>query len=167
MRFWRSCGQGVLGVLAGVCVVGATPARALEAGVHVDPGSPAAKEYAIPLSQARQQGSTGSEAALFGAGITPPGRGPGGRTGHGSRGGSGSGGSGASSSGGAAAVGASGGSGSSGTAQPPASVLTGAAAHSSGDSSLLVLIGGGVLILVLGGFGGTVLRHVRPPRSTP
>ncbi len=55
----------------------------LEPGVHVDPGSPAAKEYVIPLTMARQTGapgsSAGSSAALFGAGIGP--RGPGGTVG--------------------------------------------------------------------------------------
>ena len=50
----------------------AAPARASDPGVHLDPGSPAGKEYAIPLEQAR--GSSGSGpggAALFGAGIRP------------------------------------------------------------------------------------------------
>jgi hypothetical protein len=32
-----------------------------------------------------------------------------------------------------------------------------------GGASLPALIGGGVAILVLGGFGGTVLRHSRRP----
>jgi hypothetical protein len=40
-------------------------------GVHIDPGSPAAKEYAIPLAQARGGGSGGSGSGqLFGRGIT-------------------------------------------------------------------------------------------------
>jgi hypothetical protein len=38
-------------------------------GVHVDPGSPASKEYAIPLSNARGSGS-GHSGSLFGSGIT-------------------------------------------------------------------------------------------------
>ena len=38
-------------------------------GVHIDPGSPVAKEYAIPLSQARGSNSSGS-GQLFGKGIT-------------------------------------------------------------------------------------------------
>src|SRR5271168_4320784 len=72
------------GVLA-VTLVALSPTAAqadtgLEPGVHVDPGSPAAKEYAIPLGQARQIGaegsSDGSSPPLFGAGIGP--RGPGG-----------------------------------------------------------------------------------------
>src|ERR1700694_600364 len=46
----------------------------LEPGVHADPGSPAAKEYALPLNQARQTGSEShsSSPTLFGAGINPP-----------------------------------------------------------------------------------------------
>jgi hypothetical protein len=47
-------------------------------GVHVDPGSPAGKQYAIPISSARGEtsppgpGSSGSaNPPLFGAGITP------------------------------------------------------------------------------------------------
>ncbi len=38
-------------------------------GLHVDPGSPAGKEYAIPLTQAR---GVGGGHSLFGAGITRP-----------------------------------------------------------------------------------------------
>ena len=40
-------------------------------GVHIDPGSPVAKEYAIPLQQARGGSSGGSGGGqLFGSGIT-------------------------------------------------------------------------------------------------
>ncbi len=43
----------------------------LSPGVHVDPGSPAAKEYALPLATARgAPADTGSTGALFGKGIT-------------------------------------------------------------------------------------------------
>ena len=44
--------------MAAVCclTVPVGTAGALEPGVHVDPGSPAAKEYALPLDQARQTG---------------------------------------------------------------------------------------------------------------
>ncbi|MDQ6778682.1 MAG: hypothetical protein M3071_21210, partial [Actinomycetota bacterium] len=38
-------------------------------GVHIDPGSPVAKEYAIPLASARGGGGSGS-GQLFGGGIT-------------------------------------------------------------------------------------------------
>jgi hypothetical protein len=40
------------------------------AGVHVDPGSPVAKEYALPLATARgAPADTGSNGTLFGSGI--------------------------------------------------------------------------------------------------
>jgi hypothetical protein len=59
----------------------AAPATA-QSGVHVDPGSPAGKEYALPLDQARREarggGSGGAgqksptgRSALFGEGIKP------------------------------------------------------------------------------------------------
>lgn len=56
--------------------VGAAPSAALEPGVFVEPGSPAGKEYTIPLSALR--GAASGHAALgdqpqplFGIGITP------------------------------------------------------------------------------------------------
>jgi hypothetical protein len=62
----------------------AAPAPALAgsmsptAGVHVDPGSPVAKEYALPLATARgAPADTGSNGSLFGSGITRSGRGAG------------------------------------------------------------------------------------------
>jgi hypothetical protein len=57
-------------------------APAQERGVHLDPGSPAGKEYALPVERARRETSGLSDAALvaagpkavplFGRGITPP-----------------------------------------------------------------------------------------------
>jgi hypothetical protein len=35
-----------------------------------------------------------------------------------------------------------------------------------GNGSILALVAGGVAVLVLGGFGGTVLRHSRRPRPS-
>jgi hypothetical protein len=151
----------VLAALAALAMTWATPAleaaSGLEPGVHVDPGSPAAKEYALPLNQARQTGGgsspqSSSEGALFGAGIKPPSSGSprgGGR-------------SGAHTAAGGAVIG-------SGSQTALAEdVLRAARAHesASGDGSLLALIGGGVAILVLGGFGGTVLRHGRRATSS-
>jgi hypothetical protein len=54
----------------------AGPAAALEPGVFVDPGSPAGKEYTVPLSVLRAAGSgrsaiEGQAQPLFGIGITP------------------------------------------------------------------------------------------------
>lgn len=51
-------------------------AMALESGVHVDPGSPAGKEYAVPLSVLRaaaagRPGGGDEGQPLFGVGISP------------------------------------------------------------------------------------------------
>jgi len=148
-----------LAVLALSCLtVSAQAATGLEPGVHVDPASPAAKEYALPINQARQTGaapgqtSSGST-ALFGAGIKPPGSG-----------GSGQGGS----RGDLTARGerhASGTVSSSPGAPFPAIVRQASRAQSasSGNRSMLTLLGGGVAILILGAFGGTIMRRNHRP----
>ena len=63
-----------------LAAVAAPPAGAQQDGVFVDPESPAGKEYAVPLDQARgeasgQVGSASGNAALFGEGIEPAGGG--------------------------------------------------------------------------------------------
>ena len=75
-------------------VLGALPGAAFaqDPGVHFDPGSPAGKEYAIPLTEGRAEGSgtTNQRAAAdtpFGAGINPPGGGGGTESGGGTDGG--------------------------------------------------------------------------------
>jgi hypothetical protein len=166
--------MAVLALAIGGPIASAQAATSLEPGVHVDPGSPAAKEYALPLNQARQTGSTsssqpGSEGSLFGAGIKPPG--PGGPPHARKRGGHGTG-AGASQNpatgGGSTTAGASLGSSSGSEATLSAAALRAARAQGpTGDGSLLALLGGGVVVLVLGGFGGTVLRHNRGPRPSP
>jgi hypothetical protein len=133
----------------------------LEPGVHRDPGSPAAKEYALPIEQARQTGSpnhtSSGSAALFGAGIKPPGSGGSAHRGSSSR------------QIHAGARTSASGSRRAGARSPetalPAAVLSSASgkASSGGDDSNLVLLAGGVAILVLGGFGGVVMRRGRPP----
>jgi hypothetical protein len=155
-------------VIAASCTAPiAQSAAALEPGVHVDPGSPAAKEYALPVSQARQASegggsSEGTHEHLFGAGIEPPSSGSG-------RGAARSG------TGGAHrrarhAAGAStpGGTSSATSTQPPALVRRVAEGQSSpgGSSSSLVLLGGGVVVIVLGAFAGVVLRRSRRPTPT-
>jgi hypothetical protein len=145
-----------LAVLALSCLtVSAQAATGLEPGVHVDPGSPAAKEYALPINQARQTGaapgqaSSGS-AALFGAGIKPPGSG-----------GSGQGGSRGGRPPSSARHDASGTASSSPGAPLPAIVRQASRAQnaSSGSGSMLALLGGGAAILILGAFGGTIMRR--------
>jgi hypothetical protein len=67
-----------------VCGTLGMPGAALaqDPGVHFDSGSPAGKEYAIPLAEGRAEGAgtTNQRAAAdtpFGVGITPPGGGGG------------------------------------------------------------------------------------------
>jgi hypothetical protein len=141
--------------------VAAQAGAGLEPGVHIDPGSPAAKEYVLPLNQARQIGggsstSRSASGALFGAGITPPGAGGSSRLGTGA--------------GSAKARGPAAASGSSGArpaaAQPAlsASLLHDASSQAGptgGDGSMLALLAGGVAILAIGGLGGMVLRRSR------
>ena len=68
----RTAAVPILILLAMAGPAAATVPAALSPGVHVDPNSPAAKEYAIPLEQARGGGASGGSAAtqLFGSGIT-------------------------------------------------------------------------------------------------
>jgi hypothetical protein len=83
-----------LALVLSVALVGPSASFAAEPGVHVDPNSPAGKEYQLPLETARQQAAGGtatggrgsggsgargatstagpSSAPLFGQGITPP-----------------------------------------------------------------------------------------------
>ncbi|HEY4427083.1 MAG TPA: hypothetical protein VGN08_02660 [Solirubrobacteraceae bacterium] len=157
-----------LAVIALCCdAASAQAASGLEPGVHVDPGSPAAKEYSLPLNQARGTGSApnatsspqaNSEGSLFGAGIKPPGSGG---PSSGSRAAANGGGATAGSHGAGSSAGAKSGS----SSQPglPQAVLRAARDQGSSgtDGSTLALLGGAVAILVLGGFGGTVLRHSR------
>lgn len=64
----------LLQTLACTCCALALPATAIAAGgsgVHVDPSSPVAKEYALPLATARgAQPESGKSGKLFGSGIS-------------------------------------------------------------------------------------------------
>jgi hypothetical protein len=167
MRAAGLCTCGALAVLATCLVTPAAAAPGLEPGVHLDPGSPAVKEYVLPLNQARQTGSAssskrGSSTAPFGAGITPPngGAGAGSQPSTTTRVGS-------------HTAGHAHGKHVAGAAAPapvpiPSSVLRAARSENSSDGSgsLFALLGGGLAILVIGGFGGTVLRHSRRPRPS-
>lgn len=136
--------------------------------VHVDPGSPSGKQYAIPLTQARRDGAGqggapatagDTSAPLFGDGIKP------------------------SRAAAAAAHGASAGKARSGDASgrgrrpsarqglaqvpqtgspaaAPTTVRAGIDAG-NGDSATLVLFGGGAAVLLLGGVGGSAARRFR------
>jgi len=63
-------------VLVLLFALGVPAPAAAERGVHVDPDSPAGKEYAIPLEQARSDAggskhSRSPQSSRFGAGIEP------------------------------------------------------------------------------------------------
>jgi hypothetical protein len=67
-------------VLTGVLAVAASPALAgttTSPGVHVDPGSPAGKQYQIPITSARGEtagqspNSSSGSTPTFGSGVTP------------------------------------------------------------------------------------------------
>jgi hypothetical protein len=69
-------------LLLGAALAPPAPAAGLDPGITYDPGSPAGKEYAIPLVEARAEGAgtTNQRRAAnipFGVGIHPPGRGSG------------------------------------------------------------------------------------------
>jgi hypothetical protein len=158
----------VLALVAGLSGGIAAVSSALEPGVHADPRSPAAKEYALPLTQARRTGSSRGD-ALFGAGIrrkpTMPAGSP-----NGSSGGLGStarqarrrmDGRGSSTSGVSRLAGRPSAS-EAANGSLPAAVESAAHARASGSAgSLLALLGGGVAVLALGALGGTVLRGRR------
>ncbi len=166
MRVLSVSVTGALAALAVSLCISTQAAKALEPGVHVDPGSPAAKQYALPLNQAREIGHGGggagaSSSGLFGAGIavarshraTVAAKGVGSNA--------------------PVGVGL-------GTREEPhrrsresspssqstpasldASSLSIAAHEGSGDGSLLALLGGAIAVLLLGGAGGVAMRRVR------
>ncbi len=75
MRALNACAAGVV-VLVAVGLPGGALGKGLPPGVHVDPGSPAGKEYQIPVASARslsagqKDGSSGANPPLFGVGVT-------------------------------------------------------------------------------------------------
>jgi hypothetical protein len=146
-------------------LVPVAPAAAQESGVHVDPDSPAGKEYAIPIEQARRQaagastskdgGRASGDAALFGAGIAPRsgGRGSSGQSGGGTGGG---GSSGSNPSGGGGSKGASGGQAANTAAARRALAV---ASSDSGSSATFQTAAIALAVLLAGGLiGGVMLR---------
>lgn len=78
----RMTARYALGVLTATAFLWPASALAAEKGVHVDPNSPAGKEYAVPFDSARNQGHSP------GAGVTgASGHGPGGGGSHSGSGG--------------------------------------------------------------------------------
>ena len=160
-----AAGPRVAAVLvAGAVATGAwvPAAAAAEPGVHIDPSSPAGKEYALPVDQARRDaggsatqggsGSHGGQGDLFGAGIGPSGGGGGG-TGAGHTGGHATGGSHGSAK--AATRHASGGSPGSG---PTAGNRVSSPNSGSSDGALIGIVGG---VLLLGAACGLGARRLR------
>ncbi len=164
----RVLSVSVTGALAAFAVslsISTQAATGLEPGVHVDPGTPAAKQYALPLSQAREMGrggaGAGASSSLFGAGIGSA------RSHH------------AAVAAKDAGSNARGGAGSDAREEPhrrsresspssqstlaslDASHLDIATHEGSGDGSLLALLGGAIAVLLLGGSGGVAIRRVR------
>jgi len=143
-------------MLASLALLAPATAQAQQ-GVHVDPSSPAGKEYAIPLDQARRQaggahsaGGASGRPTLFGAGVTPASKHqPGsaspspGSLNH--PGGAGSSPLPAAASGGPASI-----------------VLSGHPAGGGaggGSGPTLAIVGGGLIVLLGGGLAGLFLRR--------
>ncbi len=140
-----------------------TQQRAIAKGVFFDPDSPAGKEYALPLDQARDEaagvgmsdGPAGKKAPLFGEGVSGRGSGPG--ASGGDTNGSGS---------GVGRTQAPGGNGAEGQGSRRLHAPAIAVAISSPDrdyalSSRILWI---AAIVALGGIVGLVLRAVQRPR---
>jgi hypothetical protein len=141
----------------------ATARAAQDDGVHIDPGSPAATEYALPLDSARGVGAgaegasaaaVGAKQEAFGSGITPRAdakagsRSPGGSTAQ-----SGSGGS-----GGPTRTGGGDGDGTGAGANLPTSSV------GDGDgTALLYSLGGADVVLAAGGLVALTLRRRQSP----
>ena len=150
-------------VTLGVVAATAVPVPvALASGpprVHVDPGSPAGKQYAFPVPAARgltsgQSGGGGQNPPAFGVGITPS-SGGGGRGGHGGSAGGTTGGGSRRRNGHASATTAQSLPGTSASVPtPPAGDPT-----AEGGSGWIALVLGGAAVLALGGAGGFALRR--------
>ena len=168
----------VASAIAGLIALVISPAAlasgsGLQPGVHVDPGSPAGKEYQIPLSGARSEtagsGQSGSQnPPLFGVGVTPAAP-----SSDVTAGASSAPANQASSTSSAASSGTSGthassrhrvASSTSAAAQPLSAAggsvpVSAAASGGAGNSAWIPLVAGGLLVLVLGGGGGLALRQ--------
>jgi len=140
--------------------------RAAEKGVFFDPDTPAGKEYALPLDQAREEaagigksdGPSGKKAPLFGEGVSGRGSGPGA--------GGGSGGSGPNGNGTSAAAGNGAGGQGQVSQRRGATVAATAAISSADDYALSSAILWVAAIVALGGIAALALRAAQRPRPT-
>ena len=173
-RHTRRVARRLIATLAATATVsGAATAVAQEPGVHIDPESPTAKEYAIPLEDARRQADPsrprsapvvqGSRSSpLFGAGVSaarPRSAATGaGRPRSGAGDSSGDAGGGSSASGGRAD-----GTGSADRSAPVTESVIEAAAQpgapAGGGGSTALWVGLGAVVLGLGAAGGVALRR--------
>jgi hypothetical protein len=158
-----------LAILAPQAALASAPT--LQPGVHIDPGSPAGKQYQIPIVGARSEtaggGSTGSaNPPLFGAGLTPASTSTATSTTSSSTSSSTHKASSASArshaararhrhSGSGASLVAS----SSPADSPYSPVVSPASTGGAGTNGWIALVAGGVLVLALGGGGGLALRR--------
>jgi hypothetical protein len=166
--FHRRASGALAVVLCAGCLAPASAVAALEPGVHVDPNSPAAKEYGVPLWVLRGDGA-GQQSPegippppLFGVGIGPPASGRGGgtsRAGGGSA--SGSGGSGSRPRSGAGSAARRGSSGGASATLTPAAIAQ--LTHEGSAAPHVGLVVGGVLLagLLLGGAVALGARRLR------
>jgi hypothetical protein len=156
---------------AGLSLAMAPPAIAAGNGVHVDPGSPAGKVYAIPIPSARSEAAGGQGASgssnppLFGVGVTPGGAAA---SAGASSGGAATGTRAARKTGGRFNGRRSPGAASTKRAKRPGLNAQVAAvpardpssqSNAVGGTSWLPLLGGGALVLLIGGGGGFFLRR--------
>jgi hypothetical protein len=85
---WKTVIVTQVALVLGAALASPAPAAGIDPGINYDPGSPAGKEYAIPLVEGRAEGAgtTNQRRAAnipFGVGINPPGGGAGNRSGEG------------------------------------------------------------------------------------
>jgi len=151
----------------GLALVAPVPAAAQSDGVFVDPDSPTAKQYAIPLESARRQADPGGDGRLAPPGARPPGTGAPPLFGDGivatssARRGSSSGNPGGATRGTKRDSSSSSPStaGSTDSSSPVEAAVTNPGAPSSGIESTLLIAAGAALVLLIGGLAGFVLRR--------
>ena len=155
----------LLAILAPQAALASAPT--LQPGVHVDPGSPAGKQYQIPIVGARSEtaggGSAGSaDPPLFGVGVTPAAASAGTSTPSGATSSAAHGAN--SGSAGSHATGATHRHSSSGanlvaSASTSSPAVSPASTGGAGTNGWIALVAGGILVLALGGGGGLALRR--------
>lgn len=166
--------QRALGLATLVSALGAPSAVAQDPGVFIDPGSPSAKEYALPFESERRQADPGhpSDAPIpqgqrvspaFGEGIEPAGSAGGtSKSSQGSVGSTGGSGAGADESAGSGNGAGGGTSSEDGASDATIRAATANPGAPGGDlGSTVAIAGGALLILAAGIAAGVVLRRRR------